>query len=151
MKIGYDCDGVLAEGPPKSPVRWGKMNGEQRQQRRLDLLQFYANARPILKNLPGPIAVVITARKATPEIERITRQWLETHHGELFCGQLELFNGTRSIENVVAFKAQKILEHGCTDFIEDNLQVVRGLRALLPRVKIWRLQVRRGGLIDLSL
>ena len=49
MIVSYDVDGVLAEKPPLSSKKWGKMNGQERNERKQFLNDWYRNAAPLIQ------------------------------------------------------------------------------------------------------
>lgn len=130
MKLlaGYDLDGVLAASPPPASKKWGQMNGPERQARRAALVGHYAAAAPMYMPSEGRFDV-ITARKDEPAVRKATEQWLKERFGPRVRA-LRMLKDSRSIKNVVAFKAAAIQELEITDFTEDNPLVVRQLAAL---------------------
>lgn len=130
----YDLDGVLAASPPPSPIKWGKMNGQQRKDSKDALLYHYSQA-AVLHRPQGRFHV-ITARKEQPDVRSVTEQWLH----EQFPGQvmsLLMLNKPRRVDVVVPFKAEALRFTWATDFMEDNPAVVRGLRTSCPSVHVW--------------
>lgn len=133
--IGYDLDGVLAEGPAPAAKKWGEMNGPERAARKAYLARHYRSAAPV--TIPSePEFAVISARKGDePEVVKATSEWLMEH----YAGRVrvvELFRGSRSIEAVAQFKAEAIRSHGVTRFTEDNPAICAALRKLCPEVEI---------------
>lgn len=122
----FDLDGVLAEKPPQSNKKWGKMNGIERKERKNFLLHWYANAKPLIPW--DGISLVITARKS--EAFDATISWFLKHYKKI--PQIYFLATTRTIENVVSFKSQWIKVHHITDFYEDNKKVLKGLKELYP-------------------
>ena len=136
---GYDFDGVLAEQPRAAAIAWGKMNGPQREQRRVALLAHYAQCAPLWPAHRERFAV-ISARKETPEVRSASEMWLWRHYkSRPTC--LRLLSVARRLDAVVAFKVREALALGLTDFAEDNRQVVAGMRSALGRAagrcRIW--------------
>ena len=129
----YDLDGVIAEKPPKAAKRWGRMNGAERRARKESLLAWYRSA-GCLRTITSE-DVVITARKAEPMIISATREWFYRTHG--FCPTIEFLDRSRTIKNVVEFKAAMLEKHGVTEFYEDNKVVLRGIHKLSPTVDIF--------------
>ncbi len=147
LVCGYDLDGVLAQGPPKSAKPWGRMTGPEREGRRQELLRFYGTApttglRPLERRFD-----VITARKEDPEVRRVTTAWLEQYFPKR-VRTLVMLPVARSVKNVVAFKAENIIAMELTDFTEDNPQIVRGLVLAAPSCRIWHLWQGRYYLAD---
>jgi hypothetical protein len=134
MKVGYDMDGVLAQGPNPSKKPWRFMSGVERAGYKNDLLYAYEKAHPLL--IPkDPSFVVISARKDNADVRSVTDKWLK-RYGERVSG-VYLLKVSRSLENVISFKSQIINELGLTDFTEDNPAVVKGLRTFCPKTRIW--------------
>lgn len=134
MIQGFDMDGVLAEGPPQGKIPWRHMKGHQRKEHLDQLLYFYLKARPLL--VPRGTFCVISARKSTPEIMKITGDWIQQRYPGQLTG-LYLLSESRSLENVIAFKSARIRSLGLTDFTEDNPKIVAGLRKLDLNCRIW--------------
>jgi hypothetical protein len=137
--IAFDFDGVLSElcsGEVFSKP-YSRMTGPERQRRAEFLLDHYSKALPILSPVANEFAV-ITARKAEPRIFEVSRAWLNRH----FPGKktsLYMLPDARSIPNVVSFKGSIIRALGVTDFVEDNVKVVAGLRKSTS-ARIWLYQ-----------
>lgn len=131
--IGYDVDGVLAVKPPMPDMKWGRMNGEQRRARQQQLLDWYSNCDPILQ--PDEPFVAISARKENPETRLATEIWIQRHQPN--CRAIYLLPISRSIENVVAFKAAVIRDLELTDFTEDNKKILRGLAKEDLSTRLW--------------
>ena len=128
-------DGVLAEGPPPSEMRWGRMDGSLRALRRMFLLDWYSAAK-LLHDPREKFFWVISARKEDPEVRAVSMRWLQSRFpGRI--GHLFLLQGARTIRNVVTYKAQVISREGFTDFVEDNREVVRGVARALPDCRVW--------------
>ncbi len=131
MNVAYDLDGVLAQGPPRARVKWGLMKGPERIARRQALLDWYASALPIL--LPHDSFWVITARKDEPDVRAVTERWLADRYGNRVLG-LHMLTVSRTLPHVIAFKASVLKTLPAGLFVEDNLQVLRGLkRAGVPQ------------------
>lgn len=122
----FDLDGVLADKPPFSEKKWGRMNGAERKARKQYLLYFYANAKPLIK-WDGE-SVVITSRKM--EASNITVEWFLKYYNKI--PKIYFLNESRNIENVVEFKAEYLKLHKITDFYEDNKKVLAGLKKVYP-------------------
>jgi hypothetical protein len=122
--IGYDIDGVLASKPTPSDKKWGRMNGIERREYKLALLDQYANATPLL--VPTEPFIAISARKEDPAVRRVTTEWLMSRYGVL-AEEVVLLPRSRSIENVIDFKSAAILNYQITEFTEDNKKILKGL------------------------
>lgn len=133
--VGYDLDGVLAKAPPPRPKPWSQMTGNERRLYDRRLLSHYKRAKPLYRPKRKDW-VVVTARKALPDIQTTTLSWFRSNG---FGRPIVFFlQGARSINNVVEFKADIIDRLELTDFYEDNLSVVRGLRSKVgDRCQIW--------------
>jgi hypothetical protein len=130
MIVSYDIDGVLAAQPPASEKRWGKMNGDERKERKSFLNDWYRNAEWLLIPLEEKFHT-ISARKLEPAIYNITEKWLSDRYGERVLS-INMLRENRTVENVVKFKSNVILELGIERHYEDNKKVLRGMRKLLP-------------------
>lgn len=131
--IGYDMDGVLAVKPPESTMKWGKMNGDQRNGRKAQLLEWYENAETLL--IPEEPFIAISARRDTPETRQATENWLAKHQPN--CVGLFLLPIARTVENVILFKGAVIESQGVTRFTEDNKKILRGLRKANTKADLW--------------
>jgi hypothetical protein len=131
--IGFDVDGVLVEKPPEASMKWGHMNGLQRQNRRMELLYWYESAASLL--IPKEPFIAISARKELPEVRAITEKWLAKNQPN--CVDLFLLPISRTIENVVQFKATVIRIQGLSDFTEDNKKILSGLHKVGLPTKLW--------------
>ena len=130
----YDLDGVLAQGPAPSPIKWGRMNGVQRKAHKDGLLYHYSQA-AVLHRPQGRFHV-ITARKEDPAVRAVTEQWLhERMPGQVIS--VSMLDQPRRIDVVVPFKASVLKYVWATDFLEDNPAVVRGLRSSCLPVHVW--------------
>lgn len=124
----FDLDGVLAEKPPMSEKKWGKMNGDERKQRKAFLNAFYFNAKPLLPYEPG--TVVITARKNDPAVQSATLSWFKKHYNTY--PTIYFLDESRSVKNVIAFKSGVLRAHNITHYYEDNKKVLKGLKKEYP-------------------
>jgi hypothetical protein len=131
MIVSYDIDGVLAAQPPPSEMKWGKMNGVQRKARKDFLYDWYENAEKLIEPVETQF-YAISARKREPRIHTITKDWLNKYYGGRVIS-FHLLDNTRTVENVVRFKSEKVLELGIQRHYEDNKKVLRGMRKLLPQ------------------
>jgi hypothetical protein len=77
--------------------------------------------------------VAITARGADPKVHRATQIWLKQH--EPNCHGVEFTGG--SLKQVINGKAQAIQKHGVTDYVDNNIELLHGLKNLLPNVKFY--------------
>ena len=131
MKIvAYDLDGVLAESPLPNDKKWGLMNGAERKERKEYLREHYLSAKPIY-NPPEKSFYVITARKT--DTKAITAIWLDKHFPKRVAG-LFMLDVSRTIENVVNFKTQVLLNIKAEVFVEDNKKVLVGIKKRLPLI-----------------
>jgi len=131
MIVSYDIDGVLAAQPPPSEMKWGKMNGVQRKARKDFLYDWYENAEKLIEPVETQF-YAISARKREPRIHTITKDWLNKYYGGRVIS-FHLLDNTRTVENVVRFKSERVLELGIQRHYEDNKKVLRGMRKLLPQ------------------
>ena len=125
MILGYDFDGVLAEGPPPNVKKWGLMNGAERNARKVSVLEHYRNAKQLFK--PSGQFHVITARKGEPEIIQVSKQWLIDKLPGQVLG-VHFLKGSRTVENAGIFKYSVIKEQNITHFYEDNIKVLKVIR-----------------------
>lgn len=131
--IGYDIDGVLAVNPPASPTKWGRMNGREREARRIELVEWYRNAEPILT--PDEPFIAISARRDTPDVRLATEAWITAHQPN--CVGVFLLPISRTVENVIAFKSAVIIAQELTDYTEDNRTILRGLHRAAVPARLW--------------
>jgi hypothetical protein len=130
MIVSYDIDGVLAAQPPPNEKKWGHMNGEERRARKEFLYDWYSNAERLL--LPKEDKFyAISARKREPRVFNITKDWLNKYYSERVLS-FHLLGDPRTVENVVRFKSQTVLDLEVQRHYEDNKKVLRGMRKLLP-------------------
>lgn len=133
--IAYDFDGVLAQAPPESKKAWRRMNGEERKARRAFLLAWYEATPPLfIPDVNVGHFEVITARSEWAR--EVSLAWLQRRY-PYRTGLHMLGKTSRTIENVVAFKADVLRRFGVTDYHEDNRAVVRGLRRAVPTCRVW--------------
>lgn len=130
MIVSYDIDGVLAAQPPANTIKWGRMNGEQRRARKEFLNDWYASAERLIEPVENTFHA-ISARKAEDKIQQITRNWLDQNYPNRVIS-FHLLTTTRSVENVVKFKSEKMIDLGIQRHYEDNKKVLRGMRKILP-------------------
>jgi hypothetical protein len=130
MIVSYDIDGVLAEQPPPSSKKWGHMKGWERNERKEFLLDWYCNAKQLL--IPSEEKFhAISARKGETPIFAATQSWLAKYYGDRVIS-FHLLQDSRTIENVVKFKTQTVLNLGVQRHYEDNRKVLSGMRKKLP-------------------
>ena len=130
MIVSYDIDGVLAAQPPASEKKWGKMKGDERKARKEFLYQWYSDAERLIEPVEETFHA-ISARKSETRIYQITDSWLKVNYPDRILS-FHLLNESRNIENVVNFKASKIVQLGVQRHYEDNKKVLKGLRMVLP-------------------
>jgi hypothetical protein len=130
MKVSYDIDGVLATQPPANEKKWGHMDGTERRARKEFLYDWYANAEKLIEPAETEF-FAISARKREPRIHTITKDWLNKYYGTRVLA-FYLLGTSRTVENVVKFKSETVLELGVQRHYEDNKKVLRGMRKILP-------------------
>ena len=130
MIVSYDIDGVLADQPPPNSKKWGHMNGEERKARKDFLYDWYTNATALIQPKEDKF-YAISARKREPRVWNITKDWLNKYYPERVI-DFRLLGDSRTVENVVRFKSQMVLELGVQRHYEDNKKVLKGMRKLLP-------------------
>lgn len=130
MIVSYDIDGVLAEQPPPSSIKWGKMNGEQRKERKRFLVNWYKTATPLLFPKEQEF-YAISARKLEPAVYDATENWLQTHYPDRVLN-VYLLNNSRTVENAAKFKSNIIIDCGIERHYEDNKKVLKLMKKLLP-------------------
>jgi len=130
MKVSYDIDGVLATQPPANEKKWGHMDGAERRARKEFLYDWYTNAEKLIEPAETEF-FAISARKREPRIHTITKDWLNKYYGTRVLA-FYLLGTSRTVENVVKFKSETVLELGVQRHYEDNKKVLRGMRKILP-------------------
>jgi hypothetical protein len=128
--VSYDIDGVLADKPPPSDQKWGKMNGEQRRGRKNFLVDWYKNATPLIQPKEDKF-YAISARKLEPNVCAATEQWLNAHYPNRVL-DFFLLNESRTVENAAKFKAGIVRELGIERHYEDNKKVLKAMKKLIP-------------------
>jgi len=83
---------------------------------------------------PSMPFVAITARGGDPKVEKATRIWLKQH--EPNCTGVEFVSGNMKAK--IAGKARAIQQHGVTDYVDNNTELLAGLKQILPKVKFYR-------------
>lgn len=132
-EVAYDLDGVLAEKPPASSQKWGKMSGEEREARRRYLVEHYRRAKRILCPIGGG-SIVISARKEEPSVRSATLAWFLDNYGQTY--KLYLLQESRSVENVIKFKTEVLRKNSQVKYYyEDNKKILTGLKKNLPHIK----------------
>ena len=130
MKVSYDIDGVLAAQPPANDKKWGHMDGVERRARKDFLYDWYTNAEKLIEPAEQEF-YAISARKREPRIHTITKDWLNKYYGKRVLA-FYLLNTSRTVENVIRFKSETVLELGVQRHYEDNKKALRGMRKVLP-------------------
>lgn len=133
--IGYDLDGVLATNAPVPIKPWRWMSGPERNAHKQGLLKAYSLAGQLYRPRE-PEFVVITARKDDPNVREVTERWLNGFFPGRVKG-LYMLGVSRSLDNVIDFKATRVNALGLTDFTEDNVEVVKGLRKRCLKTRVW--------------
>lgn len=133
--VAYDLDGVLCAPMPFPPKKWGLMKGHERVAWKEQLLELYRTAEKLLDPDEARFHV-ITARKDDPRVVTATLGWLRLTFGERLRG-VRFLQESRSLQNVVPYKARTIQDLHIEEFTEDNLQVVRGLNRLGVGCKVF--------------
>lgn len=83
---------------------------------------------------PSMPFVAITARGNDPKVQKATRVWLNQHEPK--CTGVEFVSG--DMKSKIAGKARAIQQHGVTDYVDNNTELLAGLKRLLPKVKFYR-------------
>jgi len=135
MIVSYDIDGVLAEQPPPNEIKWGRMNGQQRKDRKQFLNYWYQNANKLLQPKENKF-YAISARKNEQTIYAITKQWLNKNYPNQVI-DLYLLLKSRSVENVIEFKGAVIKHFKIQRHYEDNKKILKGLRKNLPNLELY--------------
>jgi hypothetical protein len=133
MIVSYDIDGVLAEGPPPSEKKWGRMNKYERLDRKRFLVEWYRIAKPLL--VPEDhFFFAVSARKNEGEVYAATKKWLDFYYPGRVV-DIYLLEGSRSVANAAAFKADVIKRNGVQIHYEDNKKVLKLMKLMVPEVK----------------
>jgi hypothetical protein len=135
MIVSYDIDGVLAEGPPPSEKKWGRMNKYERIDRKRFLVNWYKEAKPLLVPVETNFYAV-SARKFEADVYAATKEWLEHYYPNRVIG-IFLLEGSRSVVNAATFKASVLLEHNVQKHYEDNKKVLKLMKELNPNVEYY--------------
>ena len=132
MIVSYDIDGVLAEGPPISEKKWGRMNKYERSDRKKFLVDWYRNASPLL--IPkDPYFIAVSARKNEGEVYAATKEWLDRYYPNRVV-ELYLLEISRSVLNAATFKANIMIKENIQVHYEDNKPVLKIMKQLAPNV-----------------
>lgn len=83
---------------------------------------------------PSMPFVAITARGSDPKIQKATHIWLKQH--EPNCKGVEFVSG--GMKQKIEGKARAIQQHGVTDYVDNNTELLSGLKRLLPNVNFYR-------------
>jgi hypothetical protein len=132
MIVSYDIDGVLAEGPPPSDKKWGRMNKYERADRKRFLVKWYRNAAPLL--VPKePYFIAVSARKYEGEVYAATKLWLDHYYPNRVV-DIFLLEKSRSVINAANFKAEVMIRENVLIHYEDNKPVLNIMKKLAPNV-----------------
>lgn len=82
---------------------------------------------------PSMPFVAITARGNDPKVQKATRIWLNQHEPK--CTGVEFVSGDMKAK--IAGKARAIQQHGVTDYVDNNTELLTGLKQILPKVKFY--------------
>jgi len=135
MIVSYDIDGVLAEQPPPSAIKWGLMNGTQRKERKQFLNHWYQNAKKLLEPEEKKF-YAISARKDNPITYAITKNWLERNYPNQVIN-LFLLIKSRSVVNVIEFKSAVIKHYKIQRHYEDNKKILKGLKKNFSNLELY--------------
>ena len=135
MIVSYDIDGVLAEGPPPSEKKWGRMNRYERNQRKEFLVQWYRNAAPLLVPTE-PKFYAVSARKLDPYVYTATEMWLDKHYpGRVI--ELFLMKEGRTVINAAKFKSEVLADCNVEIHYEDNKKVLKLMKETNPNIQYY--------------
>lgn len=132
MIVSYDIDGVLAEGPPPSEKKWGRMNKYERNARKEFLVDWYRNATPLLEPTVEKFYAV-SARKNEPYVYTATQMWLEKYYPNRVI-ELFLMEDARTVINAANFKSKIIELKKVQVHYEDNKKVLKIMKQNNPNV-----------------
>jgi hypothetical protein len=82
---------------------------------------------------PSMPFVAITARGNDPKVHKATQIWLKQHQPN--CQGVEFTGG--SMKQIIDGKARAIQKHGVTDYVDNNTELLTGLKNLLPKVRFY--------------
>lgn len=77
--------------------------------------------------------VAITARGNDPKVQKATRIWLKQHQPN--CHGVEFVAG--GMKQKIEGKARAIQQHNVTDYVDNNTELLTGLKNLLPKVNFY--------------
>ena len=83
---------------------------------------------------PSQKFVAITARGNDPKIQKATHIWL--NQNEPNCTGVEFVSG--GMKEKINGKARAIQMHGVTDYVDNNTELLTGLKQILPNVNFYR-------------
>jgi len=83
--------------------------------------------------VPDMPFVAITARGNDPKIQQATKIWLRQH--EPNNKGVEFVSG--GMKQKIAGKARAIQQHGVTDYVDNNTELLTGLKQILPKVNFY--------------
>jgi hypothetical protein len=82
---------------------------------------------------PSMPFVAITARGSDPKVQKATKIWLRQHQPH--NTSVEFVSG--GMKQKIDGKARAIQQHGVTDYVDNNTELLAGLKNLLPKVKFY--------------
>ena len=88
---------------------------------------------------PNMPFVAITARGNDVKVQAATKTWLKQH----FPKNVGVEFAAGSDKQVVADKARAIQKHNVTDYVDNNMDLLRSLKQLLPDVKFYHFDGRK--------
>jgi hypothetical protein len=77
--------------------------------------------------------IAITARGDDPKVHKATRIWLKQHQPN--NTGVEFVSG--GMKQKIDGKARAIQKHGVTDYVDNNTELLTGLKNMLPKVKFY--------------
>lgn len=83
---------------------------------------------------PSMPFIAITARGSDPKVQKATKIWLNHHQPN--CKGVEFVSG--DLKAKINGKARAIQQHGVTDYVDNNTELLAGLKQLLPKVNFYR-------------
>ena len=130
--VGYDLDGILrSEGPGRSKP-FMKQTGEERRAFDDERREHCKVAECLMLPPDDEPYVIITGSPRKFRAE--TEAWLAEKG---FCNfTIEFIDRSRTRQNMIAFKAEKIQQYGVTTFYEDDPKIVRALRRRCPGLEV---------------
>jgi hypothetical protein len=82
---------------------------------------------------PSMPFVAITARGNDPKVQKATKIWLNHHQPK--CTGVEFVSG--GMKEKINGKARAIQRHNVTDYVDNNTELLAGLKKILPNVKLY--------------